>query len=395
MTNDVPTDRLAGFDFAAHNAEVAELWDAYYDHRPYRVPIILGINSRFFVLNPDANTEAVDFKSYSTDPDCMFDTQLRSSRWNRLNLLQDSELGLPERWAIRVDFQNYYDAVWFGCTVRYLDGQVPDTRPEFADHPERVMENGLPDPFGGIFSRGLDYFEQFQARAANEEYLGRPIDAFPPGCVCDGIMTIACNLFGPEFVCTAMAAEPERLHVLFDFITEAIIARMRAWREKMDLSNYRDPFGIGDDSIALISTRMYQEHVLPYHRRLYDFFAPGEPHAIHLCGDATHHFPILEQELNVKSFDTGFPVDFATLRENLGDDVTIYGGPRTEFLKDATPAETTAETRRILGSGILDTGRFVLREANNMAPGTPIENIEAMYYAGRRYGVLTKTGERC
>jgi len=104
---------------------------------------------------------------------------------------------------------------------------------------------------------------------------------------------------------------------------------------------------------------------------------------------------LLEQELNVKSFDTGFPVDFATLRENLGDDVTIYGGPRTEFLKDATPAEITAETRRILGSGILDTGRFVLREANNMAPGTPIENIEAMYYAGRRYGVLTKTGERC
>ena len=33
-----------------------------------------------------------------------------------------------------------------------------------------------------------------------------------------------------------------------------------------------------------------------------------------------------------------------------------------------------------------DTGRFVLREGNNMAPGTPIENIEAMYYARRKYG---------
>jgi uroporphyrinogen-III decarboxylase len=44
--------------------------------------------------------------------------------------------------------------------------------------------------------------------------------------------------------------------------------------------------------------------------------------------------------------------------------------------------------RRILQSGVLEGGRFLLREGNNLAPGTPLENTEAMYYAGREFGVL-------
>ena len=55
---------------------------------------------------------------------------------------------------------------------------------------------------------------------------------------------------------------------------------------------------------------------------------------------------------------------------------------------ECTALELLLEDGKI--SGVLgywrDTGRFVLREGNNMAPGTPIENIEAMYYARRKYG---------
>jgi uroporphyrinogen-III decarboxylase len=44
------------------------------------------------------------------------------------------------------------------------------------------------------------------------------------------------------------------------------------------------------------------------------------------------------------------------------------------------------ETRRILDSGVLEGGRFVLREGNNLAPHTPFENLEAMYQTARRVG---------
>jgi len=59
------------------------------------------------------------------------------------------------------------------------------------------------------------------------------------------------------------------------------------------------------------------------------------------------------------------------------------------FLMRSTPAEVREEVRRILGTGVLDGGKFVLREGNNLAPGTPLENTEAMYRAGREFGILT------
>ncbi len=385
-------DRLNGFDFEAHNAEVRETWSAFHAGTPARVPIILGTNTRYFMLNRDANPCGLDFKKYTQNPDIMFEAQLRFARWSRHNLLQDAELGLPEKWRIGVDFQNYYEAAWFGCELTYCPGEVPDTRPCFADNPERVMEHGLPDPFGGVLARGQDYLNQFKCRAKKEEFLGLPIEINPAGfgCGSDGPMTVACNLFGAAFVCTAMASEPDRLHKLLDFITEATIVRMSAWRRLSGISIPQPGFGIADDSIALISTKMYLEHLLPYHQRIYRHFGTEAPGSIHLCGNATRHFKTLRDELNIRTFDTGFPIDFAAMRAELGEDVKLFGGPHVELLRTGSVQEVEDETKRILECGVMRGGGFVLREGNNLAPGTPLANTEAMYHSGRKYGIYSR-----
>jgi uroporphyrinogen-III decarboxylase len=390
-TSPLDSDRLVNFDFARHNAEIKELWDAFNAWQPTsRIPIILGANTRYYMFNRGANPEALDFRQYSENPDVMFDTQLQFQRWSRFNLLQDNELGLPDKWTLAPDFQNYYESAWFGCRLHYFPDQVPDTMPDFADAPERVMEKGLPDPFGGLMERALAYFEHFQARASKETFLGRPIQAAVPVCGTDGPMTVACNLFGPTFVCETMADEPERLHPLLDFVTEATIRRLTAWRKLAGTPVPQDGFGFADDSIAMISTAMYREHLLPYHRRLCDALGTQtSPRGIHLCGDSTRHFRTLRDELNIRTFDTGFPVDFAALRRELGPDVRLQGGPHVHFLMQAKPEEVREEVRRILQSGVLDGGFFVLREGNNLAPGTPLENTEALYHAGREFGQKT------
>lgn len=381
-----PSDRLADIDFARHNEETERVLQAYADRKPIRVPVQVGTNTRYFMFHPEANDFGMDFRTYSENADAMFDSQLRFQRWSRFNILQDAELGLPERWSVGVDFQNYYEAAWFGCPVEYLDDQVPDTRPVFADAPERVMELGLPDPFGGLFGKGLEFYEHMIERAANEEYLGRGIDVWMPGAGTDGPMTVASNLFGPEFVCTAMIEEPDRLQDLLGFITEATIQRMRSWREKAGTPLVTDGLWIADDSIALISTRMYVEHVMPHHSRIYDTFGTLKERGMHLCGNATRHFPTIVRELSVSAFDTGFPVDFKSLREAVGPDVRIQGGPHVELLRRAESRAVYEESKRILSSGILEGRLFLLREGNNLAPGTPLENIEAMVHAGRRFG---------
>ncbi len=381
-----PGDRLAGFDFAKHNAEVEEVWDSYEAGNPIRTPIILGLNARYYMAREDANPEHLDFKTYTEDPRILFETQLQFQRWSKHNLLMDFELGVPKKWEINIDFQNYSEAAWFGCPIEYFEGQVPDTRPIFASCPEKVMENGIPNPQAGILAKGLRYYDYFKERAAKETYYGSPIEIMPPFIGTDGIMTVACNLFGPEFVCTAMATEPDRLHHLFDFITEATILRMKTWRKITGLPERQEKCGFCDDSIALISTAMYKDHVLPYHRMILEELAGPGPRWIHLCGDATRHFVTLQKELDIQDFDTGFPVNFGQIRKDLGPGARILGGPHVELLRTATPNQVYEEVKKILTSGVLEGGLFVLREGNNLAPGTPIENTEAMYRAGRDFG---------
>jgi uroporphyrinogen-III decarboxylase len=202
----------------------------------------------------------------------------------------------------------------------------------------------------------------------------------------DGPLTVACNVFGPSFVCEAMAVEPDRLQVLLQFITNATIHRIRSWRKYYGMPERLGNFWFADDSLALISEPMFRQHVLPHHKRLCEALSASPTRAIHLCGDATRHFVTLRDELGVREFDTGFPVEFGRLRQQLGPDVRIQGGPHVEFLVSASPDAVRREVQRICTTGVLDGGRFVLREGNNLAPGTPLENTEAMYHAGREFG---------
>jgi uroporphyrinogen-III decarboxylase len=131
---------------------------------------------------------------------------------------------------------------------------------------------------------------------------------------------------------------------------------------------------------------MYRRQVLPWHRKWYALWSQKGPHAIHLCGDATRHFPTIHQELNVFSFDTGFPVDHGHLRAALGEDVEILGGPEVSLLLSGSAEQVYRRTRDILNSGVMRGGRFVLREGNNLPPRCPEENLSAMYRCCLEHG---------
>ena len=183
-----------------------------------------------------------------------------------------------------------------------------------------------------------------------------------------------------------MYVDPDYYHQLMTFLTEAAITKIKAWRAYLGLEMQPRCGGIADDCIQLISVESYREFVLPYHRRLLDALYGGGPHMMHICGDVQRHFPTLIRELQINHFDTGFPINFATLREEIGEDIHINGGVHIGLLLNGTPAQVRAETRRILQSGIMRGGKFVMKEANNLPPGVPLENMQAMYEATREFG---------
>ncbi|HEX2999211.1 MAG TPA: uroporphyrinogen decarboxylase family protein [Armatimonadota bacterium] len=379
-------------DFAAHNAEVAQVWEAYHRRQPIRVPVILGINPRYTMFRHPANPRGIQFADYLRDPQLMLERQCEHEYWIRHHVPQDAPMGLPaDGWHIHVDFQNTYEAVWFGCPWILRDGQVPDAAPLLADDTKKnlLFERGIPDPFtGGEMARNWEFYAYFKRK--QEEgftWKDRPIAAVSPtGLGTDGPMTIACCLRGATEFCTDLLADTGYALQLLEYITEATIQRIQAYRKHLGMPLKTQSWGFADDSIQLLSTGMYRELILPFHRRLVETFAESGPNGIHLCGDATRHFPLIREELKVDSFDTGYPVDFAWLRRTLGPDVQIQGGPTVMLLQHGSPAAVDAEVRRICESGILAGGRFILRDANNVPPGVPLENLQALYQAAKQYG---------
>ncbi|MFH1903304.1 MAG: uroporphyrinogen decarboxylase family protein [Candidatus Omnitrophota bacterium] len=387
-------------DFLRHNEEAAKVWEAYNNRKPYRIPVTATGSIRNLFGNPEINNTGYTFEDFFKNPQAQIECQLAYQKWVRGNLICDNEMGPPkDGWQVAVDFQNSYEAGWFGCPLRYFGNGVPDTVEILKENKNKLYELEPPDPLrGNLLGRAMDFFEYTQDRCPKIEFEGLPVKppTTIPGEGTDGPFDVAYKLRGAAEVCLDMYEDPKYYHNLMRFVTENIIRRMKAirqWRwsrfpDSPDKDKFKMPdFGFADDAIAMISTKTYQEFVFPYHRMLVDEFSDGGPVSIHLCGDSTRHFKFLKENLRVNSFDTGFPVDFGKLRQELGPEIQILGGPTVMLLKNGTSEEIRTEIKRICGSGIMEGGRFVLREGNNLAPCTPVENVEAMYEAGKVFGV--------
>jgi len=369
---------------AKHNEE------AFRAGKPIRPPVYLGTATQFFVFNDDLNPgEAVTFESYSTDALTMLDFQLHSQAWRAEKIAPycDDPIGLPEEFLVKVDLQNYDEAAFFGAPVVFIPNQVPDTKPIFDGERKNAFRDlGLPDPLkGGWYAKSHQIFDEMSERIhKNPTYCERPIRMTPFGLWTSGPFTLAIALRGSEFL-TDLYEDPQYAHNLLDYIAEGTIQRIRAHMEFFGLSALEPDMFFADDSIQLISTKMLREFLIPVYRKLIAGLDTPKRIKVHLCGNATRHFKTLRDEINVQEFETGFPVDFGKLRRELGPEVLIHGGPNIMLLLNGTPEAVREETRRILNSGIAEGGRFILREGNNLAPRTPLINLDAMYQEARQF----------
>lgn len=377
-------------DFTEHNRMVRDLWDAFRKGAHERVPMVTGVSDRFYVLNPITNPKNVSFYDYSNNPELMFDMQCRFAEYARFNIPGDHEMGIPEEgWTVNVDFQNYYEAAWYGCQVEFPKHEVPYAVPLLNDDNKYMLfDKGIPDPFGGFMAKAKDYYDYFAERSRTTQILGQNINNIGAWfTTTDGVFTIACELRGAANLCIDMLEEPEYFHQLMEYLTEAAITRMKAWRKYTGKPEIEKSFGFADDSIALLSTDAYRENVMPYHKKMAAALSTMEERGgVHLCGDSTRHFKTLRDELNIYSFDTGFPVEHAKLCKELGEEVTIQGGPSAQLIFGGTPETIAAESKRILDEVKPVSRNFIFRDGNDIAPYTPMENIQALYDACLKYG---------
>ncbi len=381
-------------DFQRHNAEVKQVWEAYQAGRPIRVPMVLTSVQRIWVLDPSLNTAGITWKDYLNDPQTMLDVSLAHRYYVAHHIPQDAEMGIPAgSWWIGLEFGNVYEEAWLGCEVIYPEGQIATTRPRYTGEarPE-LFERGIPGPFDGFMGKIKEFYEWAVDRARSLEFHGRPVEVgLPIPINTDGPLTVANGICGTR-IFEDMYADEAYYHAVMDFVTEAIITRIRAWRSYLGLEAKPQRWGLADDAIQFVSLKTYREKVQPYHRRILEALAGDGPHGMHLCGNVQRHLPHIARELNVRSFDTGFPIDFTSLRDEVGEEVEIQGGVPVASLLTDTPEAVYEYARAILTSGITRGGRFIFKEANDLAPGVPPANMQAMYQAVHDFGAYPAGG---
>lgn len=372
-----------------HNSEASEVWTAFHSGKPLRPPVFLGTNTQYFFYNDELNPNFnISFESLFTDPQIFLDFNLQAALWriDHIAPFCDDPIALPEKFYIRIDFQNFEETTYFGAPLEFLPDQIPDTRPFLTGkNKEAIFNIPYPDPMtGGSYARAHQLCEGILELVAKQPtFMDRPIVIEPFGYWTGGFLTLAISLRGNELL-TDLIDDPDYVLRLLDYLYEGILQRVKKYHDYFNLPFPGPDLFFTDDSIQLISTKMVDNFLMPYYQRYKAAVTTAEKIKMHLCGDATRHFKLLQTKLGVNEFETGFPIDFGKTRAELGPDVTIQGGPNVMILRDGTTASVRNETQRILNSGVLDGGRFILREGNNLAPHTPQANLDAMYQEARK-----------
>lgn len=163
-------------------------------------------------------------------------------------------------------------------------------------------------------------------------------------------------------------------------------------REVGDLA---DVVAFGDDlgfqNGPLISPNLYRRLLKPRHQRFFDTIREHTQAFIHFhcCGSIRS---LLDDfiDLGVDAINpvqvTARDMDTATLASEFGDRLSFWGAIDTQrVMPSGTPQEVRAEVRRRI-EDLAPGGGYVLSAVHNIQAGVSVENILAMFDAGREFG---------
>jgi uroporphyrinogen decarboxylase len=195
---------------------------------------------------------------------------------------------------------------------------------------------------------------------------------------------LAADLMGITEAFTAILDRPDFMRELFEIVIEKTITWLDfCWRE-MQIP-HRD-FAWTDDLAASLSAEVYRDMVLPYEKKLRFHFDGWV--ALHMCGQTNHLLSIFADEVKINEYQGfGWKVDLDRIGQVMGGRVVLVGNVSPLTIAYGTPEAVKAETRQVIEKLGAYQG-LIIQDGNNIAPGSPLENINAMMEAAEEYGRL-------
>jgi uroporphyrinogen-III decarboxylase len=368
-------------DIAARRERVAK---ARRFERPDRVPVIPAVAHRFLV--PQVG---VRFRDYYADPETMLRTQILAQKWLLENVRTDAH-DITGPWTgAWTDFQNAFEAGSLGVEVVFPDDDIPWTgRGWVAGEADLRRLEAMDFIHSGLNARQVAYRRRMKDVADNYpvRFLGGEV--FYPGAdpslthTSDGPFGVAGALMGPTELFLAVGERPDFVRELLRIVTDKLIEWLDfCWAEE-GLPRPKD-FAWTDDLAVSLSAADFRKVVLPSERRL-RFHFDGRL-SLHMCGRSDHLLEIFRDDLAIHELQGfGYQVDLDRIGEALGGRVVLIGNVDPRLILGGTPEDVRRATRRVLEK-LAPRGGLIVQDGNNVPPGSPLANINAMMEAAEAW----------
>ena len=360
-------------------------WDARGRfEEPDRVPVLLGIGTRYWLP-----ILGLGFEQYFSSPEVMFEAQVKALRWIFRNVTDD-------RYAIAVspDFQNVREASGLGCPVRFVEGfpwarRIPVKDESDLQKLQRrdMYRQGLTGKIAPFYRTMKKLAEGLRVRLTDGSATSLTVNI---GMGTDGPFTNCAWVVGAERLLSDVRRRPRFVHSLMDIVTEKIIGLNQRLREDADLPEDCG-MGVADDFAAFLSPDQYREFALPYHDRIYDSFGT-KLRDMHLCGKIDHLLGLLVDEQRIHSLSGfGSVSDPKGMAKIMGRKVLLHGGPSPSLILSGPRHEVVKASKSYIE--LLGPLRgYALGDGYNIAPGTPVDHMNALMESSLLYGRYPMAG---
>lgn len=366
------------FDVAAYEKRIKRnrlRWARFLRGEPV-IPAFMNLCAPYL-----CDAQKMDFKSYYQDLPTMAHVQLTAIAWRLENLDEDD---LPE--AVFLDQATLHEAVAFDLPIQY-----PENAPPWGGRLWQSADD-LPDRFEPGLSRAN------RALCATQEKLmalrgmvaGLPVFT---SVHLHAPFTMAAQLLGAQELFLLCADDPVKARALIQFCADFFVhfERMKwqfgidpdpldefvCWREA-DKGFSR--IWVSDDTSPMASPAIYRDFIRPANQALFSRFQRLH---LHMDGCWDHLIP------QVASFspywiEVGGETDWATAAQAMGSRTILQGGISGGDAHGRKPGECAEISLQSLRAA-QGRAKAVLTVANEVHPGTPVENMQAIISAAREF----------
>jgi len=361
---------------------------------PDRVPVLHYLGARYWLPHIGMGKR---FRDYLESPEMMLEAQLKASKWILEKIDSDYH-----KIVCYPDFMWAEDIESFGADFEYPENDSP-----WVAHTHLLQKNKdletlrkIDYVHNRIHGKMLKYYRIMKEIAGDYRVRfrdGKEIEAtdlvYMGGAGIIGPMVITGDLRGVEQLSLDFFDQPDYVKELLSIIVEKSI---RWIDEAHRISGGRTAFAndfhegyifIGDDGIAQMSPKLVEQFALEPLKKLSDHIhSKGLKVMAHNCGKADHLLGYWVNDIKIDRY-IGFSylTDKQKIKETMGGRISIIGGVDTSNLHDGIPETVCDDVKRALAV-LKDIRGFALMDGHNVAPGTPVENLNAMTETARQFG---------